>query len=129
LPHSPNDRFNLSLGLLWGDVRREPADDTVAARPALLHFVIRKSKRLPDIGAFAELRTGDIEERKGKLKACRHDTDDGENPTVSGQFAPKDARVSIELAPPEAFADDNDIVATLRAFFRAESATAHRLNA
>ena len=91
--------------------------------------MIGKSDRLPDVSALAELRAGDIEEREWELKGRRHDPNDGEGFAVSDQFAPKHARIAIELAAPETLTNDKDVVAPLSAFFRAEGASANGLHA
>ena len=128
-PHSPDDSFQFGLRLLRGNAGRETADHPVTAGAAPFHFGVGEAERLPDVGLFAKLRAGDVKERERKLKARRHDADDGESTAVGHQFASENPRVAIEFSPPESFADHDDVVAADSAFVRANGPASNGLHA
>ena len=128
-PHSPDDSFQLGLRLLRGNAGRETADHSVTAGAAPFHFGVGEAERLPDVGLFAKLRAGNVEEWERKLEVRRHDADDGESAAVGHQFASEDPRVAIEFSPPEPFANHYDVIAADSAFLRANGPTSNGLHA
>ena len=104
-------------------------DDGVAARVTNFQFLRGESQRLPDIRAFAKLRTLDSKKWNRKFETRRHHADDGEAATVRDNFTSDNLWVAIEPVLPQPFTDDQHVVVSSRAIGRLEDASANRHHA
>ena len=120
----------IELGLRLGeaDSRFEPGDDAVAARAARFQLVFRERDWFPDIGALGKRRSLDTKEWERKFKLRRHDSDDGVAPAIDRDLLADELGIGIETPPPEAFADDDDVIVPLAKFALVEDAAFDRLH-
>src|SRR5262249_40442063 len=97
----------------------QASDDEIATRATQLHLLISKREWFPNFRPLVKLTAvPEIKKLKWKIEARRHHADNGETLAVKKKLLPDDLLIAIEPTLPQSRADDNDIVATERAFLR-----------
>src|SRR5207248_6709440 len=127
MSHLVIDHFDLRLRLGRGRSRLQPANKKITARIPDLQLLIGECQWLPNIGASAELAAGtEVEQLKWKIEALGHDADNREALAIQEEFRTDNVRIAIELLPPEALTDDDNIVAARLTFLGFEKPSLHR---
>ena len=113
------------MRLFCRNTMSKTCNNGVAAGVTNFQFLRGESQRLPDIRAFAELRTLDSKKWNRKFETRRHHADDGEAATVCDNLASNNLRIGIKPALPQSFTDDQHIVVSSGAISRHEDASAN----
>src|SRR5262249_28766138 len=121
--------LDLCLRLCDRRSRRQSSNDEIAAPVPGFRLIIGKRKGFPDFRTLAKLSAvAEVEKLKRKIKTGGHHADNGEIFAIEKKLHPDDLRITINPALPETRADDDNIVAANRAFFRLEDSASDGRN-